>query len=542
MKTLKTFVMVLAATVTTTVAAKTVYYDVAPVDGDATTAFQATLNRARSTASNDTAVIRLQAGAVYDISRKAATEALYHISNTTSVDENPMPVKHIGLLLKDMHNVVIDGRGATLMTHGEMTPWAIDRCRNVTVKDLTVDAADPSVPEMTIVDVDSMSFIAKAHDRSKYQLRGGKLFWQGEGWEFTDGIAQIYDPATKSTRRCSSPLVRAKHIEEVGPGLLKFSFDSKPQAIIGQTYQMRHSLRTEVAGFISESENITLSNLQLRFMGNFGIVAQTSKDITYRNVECAPDPESGRTCAGFADFFQVSGCKGMVEIADCRFDGSQDDPINVHGTHLKVVEWSDGKNLTVRYMHPQTFGFQSFFEGDTVEVVNPRTLLPVATAIVEKATIIDDYNIALQLDRKLPADAMAVAEAVVENISYTPAVRITGCRFNATPTRGILITTRRPVTISDNVFVRTPMASILVADDARSWYESGPVHDLTICDNVFIECALPVIEIAPEIAEYAGDVHSNITITRNKFDYADRPAGDLIKIKAAGNIVIENNK
>lgn len=538
MKSLRILVLALAAAATVSAAAKTVCIDIEPVAGDATVAIRMAVNKAKTLEKEDTALIRLSAEAVYNLSRKAATAALYHVSNTTSIQENPSPVKHIGILLKDMSNVVIDGRGATLLTHGEMTPWAVDCCSNVTIKNLIIDAADPSVPEMTITDVDSLSFTAKVHERSKYDVRDGKLYWQGEGWEFTDGIAQIYDPVTATTHRCASPVVDATKVEEIAPRVLKFSFKNKPQALKGQSYQMRHSLRTEVAGLISESERVTLSDLRLRFMGNFGIVAQTSKDISYQNLECAPDLESGRTCAGFADFLQVSGCKGLVEIKDCRFNGSHDDPINVHGTHLKVTEWGDGSRLNVRYMHPQTFGFQSFFKGDTIEVVNPKTLLPVATAVVVAANMVDDYNIELRLDRRLPAEVMEVKNAVVENITYTPEVLITGCHFMATPTRGILVTTRRPVIIANNVFYRTPMASILVADDARSWYESGPVKDLTISDNLFIDCALPVIQIVPEISEYAGDVHSNIKITGNKFEFEQQPEGDIYMIKAASNVEI----
>ena len=541
MENIKIFICILAAAVSLSGAAKIVYFDVDRVDGDATAVIRDALERVKGLEMEDTAVINLYPGATYNLSRKSATEIIYHISNTTSADENPLPVKHIGILLNGINNLIIDGHGAKLLTHGEMTPWVIDRCKNITINNLSVDAADPSVPEMTVTDVDSVSFIAKVHDTSDYELRNGQLYWQGVDWEFTDGIAQIYDPVTETTQRCSSPLVKAVEIEESAPGVLKFRFNSMPQVKVGQTYQMRHSLRTEVAGLITESEDITLSNLKLRFMGNFGIVAQASKDINYHNLDCAPDPESGRTCAGFADFLQVSGCKGLVDIRNCQFSGSQDDPINVHGTHLKVIDWGDGSCLTVRYMHPQTFGFQSFFEGDTIEVVNPNTLLPVTTAVVTEAMMIDDYNIGLRLDRKLSPDEMTVTNAVVENVSYTPEVRITGCGFKTTPTRGILVTTRRPVLIANNVFYRTPMAAILVVDDARSWYESGPVKCLTICDNVFIDCSLPIIQIAPEISEYCGDVHSNITIARNKFEFEQPPVGNIYSIKATDNIIIENN-
>ena len=238
MKSLRILVLALAVASTVSVPAKTVCLDVEPVKGDATAVIRKAIDKAKTIASEDTALIRLRAGAVYNLSRKAAKAALYHVSNTTSVEENSTPIKHIGILLKDMNNVVIDGQGATLLTHGEMTPWLVDRCSNVTIKNLTIDAADPSVPEMTVTDVDSSSFTAKVHDRSKYELRGGKLYWQGEGWEFTDGIAQLYDPVTETTRRCASPIVEATAIEELAPGLLKFSFKGKPEAQKGQTYQM----------------------------------------------------------------------------------------------------------------------------------------------------------------------------------------------------------------------------------------------------------------------------------------------------------------
>ena len=54
--------------------------------------------------------------------------------------------------------------------------------------------------------------------------------------------------------------------------------------------------------------------------------------------ESEPEAGSGRTCAGFADFVQMSGCKGRILIENSYFSGAQDDPINIHGTHLAVKE------------------------------------------------------------------------------------------------------------------------------------------------------------------------------------------------------------
>lgn len=536
------FLSLLFAALSVSVSAKTVVFNVKPVNGDATKLIRSAIDKARKLGGSSQAVIRFQAGAVYNLSRTEATPVLYHVSNTTSVEENPDPVKHIGILLKDMENIVIDGQGATIITHGEMTPWVIDGCRDVTIANLTVTAADPSVPEMTVTATDSLSFTAKVHPTSRYNISNGKLYWQGEGWEFTDGIAQVYYPETGVTLRCGSPVADAIYVEELSPGVLKFNYGRRPSAEPGQTFQMRHSLRTEVAGLINGSERIKLTNLNLNFMGNFGIVAQTSTNITYNDLTCAPAEGSGRTCAGFADFLQVSGCRGLVDIRGCHFSGSHDDPINVHGTHLKVTDWGDGRKLRVRYMHPQTFGFQSFFNGDTIEVVDPRTLLPVATARINAAGIVDDYTLELLLDRTLTAQVQAVDGAVIENISWTPEVRITDCHFSATPTRGILVTTRRPVLIADNYFERIPMASILIADDGRSWYESGPVSDVTIRNNRFVDCSLPVIQVAPEISVYDGPVHRNVRVTGNQFEYTKARRTPLIEVRATDGVTVTGNK
>ncbi len=534
-------ILILALSLALTVSAGEVVINVMPVDGDATETIRIAIEEARQSDGAHKVVIRFDPGHVYNLSREAASKCLYHVSNTTSEEENPSPVKHIGVWLRGLSNIEIDGQGATLLTHGEMTTWVIDDCRNIAISNLTVDAADPSVPEMTVTEVDSHSLTARVHASSNYELRDGKLYWKGQRWEFTGGIAQIYDHETATTRRCVSPLTVATHIEEISPGILKFHLKRKPDVRIGQTYQMRHSLRTEVAGLIVGSDNVKLSNLNLNFMGNFGIVAQNASNLTYHNIMCAPDSLSGRTCAGFADFIQISGCCGKVDISGCRFNGSQDDPINIHGTHLKVTDWGDGSRVVVKYMHPQTFGFQSFFKGDSIEIVNPDNLLPVADAIVVGASMIDERNIELLLDRQLAPDVCVMSAAVVENISRTPEVRIADCSFSATPTRAILVSTRRKVLIENNLFERIPMASILIADDGKSWYESGRVTDVTIRSNRFVDCSVPVIKIAPEISEYAGPVHRNIKIEDNVFEFCDSPEGDLIYVRASEDVRVKDN-
>ncbi|MCD8318153.1 MAG: hypothetical protein LUC45_04560 [Paraprevotella sp.] len=122
--------------------------DVSVPKGDATVVLQQAIARAASYGGRSV-LIRLQQGD-YHLYRSSSSLYLYYISKTASAEENPDPTKHIGMWLRGMKNITIDGGGARFVTHGEMTPFVIDGCENVTLKNFTLTAADPSVPEMTV--------------------------------------------------------------------------------------------------------------------------------------------------------------------------------------------------------------------------------------------------------------------------------------------------------------------------------------------------------------------------------------------------------
>ena len=82
------------------------------------------------------------------------------------------------------------------------------------------------------------------------------------------------------------------------------------------------------------------------------------------------------------------------------------------------------------------------------------------------------------------------------------------------------------------------MSGILIADDARSWFESGMVRDVTIRNNNFIECGDPVILIAPENDRNEGYVHRNITISNNRFQLT---GADAISAKSVDGLKITDN-
>ena len=152
---------------------------------------------------------------------------------------------------------------------------------------------------------------------------------------------------------------------------------------------------------------------------------------------------------------------------------------------------------------------------------------------------IDDYEILLTLDRAVYDNVKTAENVSVENVTWTPEVEIRNNYFSRIPTRGILVTTRRKVVIEDNVFYRIPMSGVLVSDDARGWYESGPVRDVTIRRNLFMECGSPVIAVMPENDRYEGAVHRNVRIEAIRF--VIRQGGEAVSARATNGLIIRDN-
>ena len=116
----------------------------------------------------------------------------------------------------------------------------------------------------------------------------------------------------------------------------------------------------------------------------------------------------------------------------------------------------------------------------------------------------------------VPATA-EVDKTVLENVTATAAVTVRNTHVTMIDTRGFLLTTRKPILIENCYFHRTGMPALLMEDDANYWYESGPVHNMTVRGCTFDHCAEPVISFNPQVQQGEEPIHSNIRIERNRF-------------------------
>ncbi|MFD0619578.1 discoidin domain-containing protein [Paenibacillus sp. GCM10027629] len=468
----------------------------------------------------------------YHFKDASAITADYYVSNTASQSSNPDGAsKKVAILFKDIQDMTIRGNHSTFMFHGVVTPIVFDHVTNVNMEHISFDFKRPVVSELTVQAVSGTSIEAEIHEDSLYSISNNQLKWTGEvdhsgnpldNWTARgySNITQVqeYDPVTKETWRRSNPLSGVTSVQDLGNRRVRFNYNSAPSLTVGHTFQFRNDIRKEQGAFIYRSKDITWTGVNFYAAPGLGIVAQYSENLFFEQFNFAPRVGSGRTNASMADFMQFSGCKGEIKVNDSNFFGAHDDPINVHGTHLQIVDKPAPNQIKVQFKHDQSWGFDAFAVNDAIEYINASSLLAVDHAIVTAVTRVDNYNILLTLDRNVPS-SVTVNQYMVENATWTPNVTITGSTFESVPTRGILVTTRGKVLIDHNTFDRTRMSAILIADDASSWYESGMVRDVTISNNTFNYTGNAVIDVDPSTSstDPAKTVHSNIRVDGNIF-------------------------
>ncbi|MBE6791534.1 MAG: hypothetical protein E7535_10150 [Ruminococcaceae bacterium] len=502
----------------------------------------------------------------------------YFCSNTAKQEENPDGIRYSAIYLKNKKNIEIDGNGATVLVHGKMTPLLFYGCENITVKNLVIDYAVPTMTEFTVKSNNGGEIIIEINPDCLYEIEGNTLYWcsekNGAGeyyWKNACNVQKRYfkvlDPETELSRDFDRNKLTFEKIEEISKNTLKCILsDRETEMNPGEIFQTRNIIRDQVGSMFERCKDLVFLNLRVKFMHGLGMVNQFCENVTFRN--CDFTPAEGRTIASTADFFQFSGCRGDLIIENCKARGAQDDYINVHGTHLRIVELNASeKTLVVRFMHPETWGFQAYEKGDRIEFIRWDTLIPYGEADVISYEKLNKTDIKLILS-SVP-DEITVGKDVIENASFVPNLYVRNCQFGPTCGRGILATTRGEVIIENNSFRKLWGPALLIEDDCNFWFESGYTKEIIFRNNEIITCNYngsdnnPVIQYTPKVMDENSDsfIHGKLSAYNNSFrksvsgkhifrleylaeaeisgNYFDAPLE--IQKKKSGNIIEKNN-
>lgn len=486
--------------------------------------------------ASDGETIVLEKNRIYDVRQDDSfVKTGFFCSNTAKQDENPDGTRYSAIFLENKKNIVIDGNGAAILIHGKMTPMLFFRCENITVKNLTIDYAVPTMTEFTVLENSDGVITIKINKDCLWRVDGNTLYWYGEKgsdgnfyWENACNAPKryikVYTPETECTRDFNRNDLTFERIEIIGDNILKCTLLNKDVKINkGEIFQTRNIIRDQVGSIFERCKNLTFENLRVMFMHGLGMVNQFSENIIFKN--CDFTPKEGRTIASTADFFQFSGCKGNLVIENCKARGAQDDFVNVHGTHLRIVECNKEDNaMLVRFMHAESWGFQAFEAGDRLEFIKWDTLNPFAETKVLSFEKINNTDIKLIVSN-IP-EGIIVGKDVVENATCTPNLYVRNCSFGPTSGRGILATTRGEVIIENNRFYKLWGSALLIEDDCNFWFESGYTKEIIFRNNEVISCNFgktwegsPVIQYTPKVMneDYDGFVHGKLKVYNNSF-------------------------
>ena len=439
-------------------------------------------------------------------------------------------------------NITFDGRDSVFIIDGKVTNIAMESCNNINLKNMEIRHSHPDMHELKVVRKGFFTVDFEIDRDTQYEFIDGKAFFYAKDYRYAIDhkannswwIGLIRKATPNKIVRVNHPLFSAFKYCDLGDRKIRVYYPNTFRFKVDDCYYV-FDVRRQFAGiFVNKCKNVTLENIKQRFNYSLALVAQDSENITVDNIEFAPEKNSARKMASVADFIQICMCRGNVTIKNSYFDGAGDDSLNVHGIHFKIMDIKDN-HLTVRFMHPQSHGYNPLREGDTIAYINTNTLLQEGTAIIENSELLNEYDIKLTVSNT----DKAKKGAVIEDISACPNLEFKNNFMTRIITRGLLITTRGRVDVLNNHFVSTSMSGILLSDDAKSWYESGMCRDVTIENNTFDYCGQTPILFKPENRTYAGPVHKNVKIIGNTFN---KYKGYCINAKDTDGIVLKNNK
>lgn len=507
----------------------------------------------------DGETITLEKGKVYHAFPEDSFEKRgFFCSNTAKRHENPEGLKFSAIFLDSKKDVTIDGNGAEIIIHGKMTPFLFNKCENITMKNISLDYFCPTMTEFEVLSNKDGICELKINPECRFRVTDGELFWQGEDsfsgepyWENRPHVqgryVKVYDPEKRMCRDFDRKDLDFEKVEKVDERIIRATLKNKDADFVkGHIFQTRNIVRDQTGGLFNRCRNLHFKNLRIKFMHGLGMVSQFCENVAFEN--CDFTPAEGRTIASTADFFQFSGCRGKLTVDSCKAYGAQDDYVNVHGTHLRIIDADEiKKTITVRFMHAESWGFQAFEAGDELEFIKWDTLIPYAQTKVVSYEKLNDTDILLTLDRELPQ--IEIDKDVVENATWTPDLYVRNCDFGPTSGRGVLCTTRGEVVIENNRFCNLWGPALLLEDDCNFWFESGYTKSVTFRNNLVENCEYaemwqgsPSIRCTPKVMKEGSEefVHAKLVIESNCFRGA-KQGRHLMWLEYVENVEVKNN-
>ena len=324
----------------------------------------------------------------------------------------------------------------------------------MTIRDLSIDWDIPLSAEAVVEAATEEYLDLRIDDRQfPYVIENDRLVFVGEGWKSGWWDAMEFDGRTLQVvpgtgdAGCLGPGWKDHRAEALAAGRVRLHrrFGRRPAP--GNVLVLRHSERDHAGLFVVDSRDVVVENVDLFHSAGLGLLAQFTENLTVRGFRAVPSP-ARRVLSGHDDGVHVSNCRGLVLIERSRFHGLMDDPVNVHGTSVRIVGRPAPDRLLCRFVHEQSTGLSWGRAGDRVGFIEHRSMRTTGEGTLAAFEARDRDTFEIRLEKPVPAGI--VAGDALENLTWSPDVTIRDNAFESNRARGVLVSTPGRVLIERN--------------------------------------------------------------------------------------------
>lgn len=432
------------------------------------------------------------------------------------ISNNDSGPKNVLLDFSGASDLVVDGNGCTLLIEGTVIPVLLQNCRNITVRNLTIDWVRPGFTEVEITASGSGFVEFEAGDQ--FEVDRGRLVATGganwPSWHLFNLIA--FDRVRREPLAFSNEnwnLERTHRATALGSGRFRLEADFDFLPPVGGPAVTMHGDRVAPAVVIDRSTDITLEDVTIHHALGMGVIAQVSKNLTWRRVMVVPSGE--RLFSTWVDATHAVDCSGFLRMENCEFSGMFDDGTNIHGVYHRAAGWPEPRRVLLETMHYQQWGIAFLQPGDVCRLCDPVSLMPMDLAVVAEVHPVNArfHEICFENPPAKAAGRPCVAHRYDPGFS----VEILGTKVTRHRGRGFLLSVPGPVHVHDNE-VHSSGTAILSSADTGYWWESGPTENLLIENNLFDACGHAMCGghvLAIDAAPGTGPLHGRVTFRNN---------------------------
>ncbi len=482
-----------------------------------------------------------------DIVRKAIASGEKNIVLEKGVYKLALPNGE-PLTLEGLDGICIDGNGSEIITDKGSQAIQITGCRNMVLKNFSIDCAELPFTQGEIIDMDT-------EKRMWWDVRIMDGYPVKQLFEEIPDRVQVFDPVTLELRKnlysyWKSMFASVEHKEGNVFRFTKNRFNPDSNEEIGDflTMTINAGKNTRPHSIVLyRSENIRLENITIWSGNCFGFFEDQCSSNSYYGCVIDrkpydPDLSFPRLRAINADAFHSKAARRGPVVENCIFRHHADDCIAINTGFHKIIRV--GKSyIDVLSRHIK------MMPGDTLRFVTYQGAI-AGDAVLKRIESRDkDGKVArLHIDRPVAVDTGGVVSSITRGGNgYVLRNNVLGF----TRARGILIKASDGI-IENNEVRGCELGGIVLAPELN-WMEATFAWNVSITDNVIIDCMfanssygieqaapLCVVAINAENNVVPAGGFRNITIKDNKIINSPQPAMILAAMDSSvvtGNIM-----